>query len=80
MTLMLRLAVVSQQNNAPHPVSPPLPFWPQQKAVQDLYDFRDHFFEKNSLDRAIHKTQELGQELKKVIELLDESQSKLPQY
>ncbi|XP_038067973.1 tetratricopeptide repeat protein 5-like [Patiria miniata] len=48
-----------------------------QKAVEDLYAFRDHFFEKNSIDRAIHKTEELGQELKKVIELLDELQSQI---
>ncbi len=46
-----------------------------QKAVQDLYDFRDHFFVKNDIERAIHKTEELGQELRKVIVLLDEIQS-----
>ncbi|XP_071784948.1 tetratricopeptide repeat protein 5-like [Asterias amurensis] len=48
-----------------------------KKAVQDLYDFRDHFFEKNDIERAIHKTEELGLELTKVVALLDEIQSQI---
>ena len=45
-----------------------------QDAVDKLYDFRDHFFERNSIDRASHKDEEVKQELQKTLALFDELQ------
>ncbi|XP_033113098.1 tetratricopeptide repeat protein 5-like [Anneissia japonica] len=49
-----------------------------EEAVNNLYDFRDHYFERNSLDRAIHKAKELEEELRKTIKLLGEHQVETP--
>ena len=50
-------------------------FWVQE-AVNSLYDFRDHYFERNDIEKAIHKTEELGTELNKVLAILDEHKGK----
>ena len=44
--------------------------------MDGLYEFRDHYFERNSLERAIHKTEDVGEELKKVMASLEELQGK----
>ncbi|XP_063971795.1 tetratricopeptide repeat protein 5-like [Lytechinus pictus] len=42
-----------------------------KEAVDALYDFRDHFFERNSIDRAVHKAEEVRQELQKTLSIFD---------
>ncbi|XP_071508817.1 tetratricopeptide repeat protein 5-like [Diadema antillarum] len=45
-----------------------------KEAVNALYDFRDHFFERNSIDRAVHKNEEVKQQLQKTLEVFEELQ------
>ena len=40
--------------------------------MQSLYDFRDHYFERHSIDEAAEKTTRLADELQKVISNLDD--------
>lgn len=43
-------------------------------AVDNLYDFRDHYFERNPIEKAIDKTDDVRTELEKVLKKLNESQ------
>lgn len=40
-------------------------------AVQQLYEFRDHYFEHNSTDKALLKNQETQEKLKETLNILD---------
>ena len=42
-----------------------------QKAVDDLYAYRDHYFENFSLECAAQKDENLKEELSKTLELID---------
>jgi len=42
-----------------------------QIAVQQLYEFRDHYFEHNSTDKASLKNQETQEKLKETLNVLD---------
>ncbi|XP_072024550.1 tetratricopeptide repeat protein 5-like [Amphiura filiformis] len=48
-----------------------------REAVDGLYDFRDHYFERNDIEKAIQKTEELGRELEKVLAQLDEHKDEI---
>jgi hypothetical protein len=39
-----------------------------------VYDFRDHYFERHGLERAIHKADDVQEELKKTLTILSELQ------
>lgn len=48
--------------------------WPldsAEVAVQQLYEFRDHYFEHNSTDKALLKNQETQEKLKETLNILD---------
>lgn len=48
--------------------------WPLEKAevaVQQLYEFRDHYFEHNSTEKALLKNQETEEKLKETLNILD---------
>lgn len=48
--------------------------WPLERAevaVQQLYDFRDHYFEHNSTEKASLKNQETEEKLKETLNILD---------
>ncbi len=45
-----------------------------QKSVDDLYDYRDHYFERHSLDEAISKPQHVEEQLNKTLQVLDSLQ------
>ena len=47
-----------------------------QVAVKQLYDFRDHYFEHNSTDKALLKNQETQEKLKETLSVLDYVQGK----
>ena len=47
-----------------------------QVAVQQLYEFRDHYFEHNSTDKALLKNQETQEKLKETLNILDYVQGK----
>lgn len=47
-----------------------------QIAVQQLYEFRDHYFEHNSTDKALLKNQETQEKLKETLNILDYVQGK----
>lgn len=47
-----------------------------QVAVQQLYEFRDHYFEHNSTDKASLKKQETQEKLKETLNILDYVQGK----
>ena len=47
-----------------------------QVAVQQLYEFRDHYFEHNSTDKALLKNQETEEKLKETLNILDYVQGK----
>lgn len=47
-----------------------------QVAVQQLYEFRDHYFEHNSTDKALLKNQETQEKLKETLNMLDYVQGK----
>ena len=51
-------------------------FWFDQAAVQQLYEFRDHYFEHNSIEKAPLKKKETGQKLKETLNILDHVQGK----
>lgn len=42
-----------------------------QKCVDELYDLRDHYFEKNGVERASERTNEIGEKMLEVKEQLD---------
>ena len=42
-----------------------------QVAVQELYNFRDHYFEHNSTEKALLKNQETHEKLKETLNILD---------
>lgn len=42
-----------------------------KKCVDELYDFRDHYFEKNGFERASEKTKDVGEKMLAVKENLD---------
>ena len=42
-----------------------------QVAVQQLYEFRDHYFEHNSTDKAVLKNEETQAKLKETLVVLD---------
>ncbi|XP_071823555.1 tetratricopeptide repeat protein 5-like isoform X2 [Apostichopus japonicus] len=46
-------------------------------AVDNLYDFRDHYFERNPIEKAIDKTDDVRTELEKVLKKLNESQGQI---
>ena len=39
--------------------------------MQQLYEFRDHYFEHNSTDKALLKNQETREKLKETLNVLD---------
>ena len=39
--------------------------------MKQLYEFRDHYFEHNSTDKALLKNQETGEKLKETLTVLD---------
>lgn len=48
--------------------------WPLERAevaVQELYNFRDHYFEHNSTEKALLKNQETHEKLKETLNILD---------
>lgn len=47
-----------------------------QVAVQQLYEFRDHYFEHNSSDKALLKNQETQEKLVETLNILDYVQGK----
>ena len=51
-------------------------FWFDQAAVQQLYEFRDHYFEHNSIEKAPLKKKETEQKLKETLNILDHVQGK----
>ena len=51
-------------------------FWFDQAAVQQLYEFRDHYFEHNSMEKAPLKKKETEQKLKETLNILDHVQGK----
>ena len=44
--------------------------------MQQLYEFRDHYFEHNSTDKALLKNQETQEKLKETLNILDYVQGK----
>lgn len=44
--------------------------------MQQLYEFRDHYFEHNSTDKALLKIQETQEKLKETLNVLDYVQGK----
>ena len=42
-----------------------------QKRVDELYDLRDHYFEKNGVEKASERTREIGEKMIEVKEQLD---------
>ncbi|XP_070574963.1 tetratricopeptide repeat protein 5-like [Ptychodera flava] len=48
-----------------------------QDAVDKLYDYRDHYFERNDLNRAIHKTEDVSKEMEKTLSLLNKLQEEV---
>lgn len=44
--------------------------------MQQLYEFRDHYFEHNSTDKALLKNQETEEKLKETLNILDYVQGK----
>ena len=53
-----------------------MPTYCDQVAVQQLYEFRDHYFEHNSTDKASLKNQETQEKLKETLNILDYVQGK----
>ena len=51
-------------------------FWFDQAAVQQLYEFRDHYFEHNSIEKAPLKKKETEEKLKGTLNILDHVQGK----
>ena len=45
--------------------------FPLQKFVEELYDLRDHYFEKNGVEKASERTREIGEKMMEVKEHLD---------
>lgn len=45
--------------------------------VDELYDFRDHYFERNSIEKAIQKTDDVKKELETLLKALDEAQGQI---
>ncbi len=45
--------------------------FPLQKLVEELYDLRDHYFEKNGVEKASERTREIGEKMMEVKEHLD---------
>jgi hypothetical protein len=45
--------------------------FPLQKFVDELYDLRDHYFEKNGVEKASERTREIGEKMMEVKEHLD---------
>ncbi|XP_002735299.1 tetratricopeptide repeat protein 5-like [Saccoglossus kowalevskii] len=48
-----------------------------QEVVDRLYEFRDHYFEKNDLARAIHKTKDVEKEMERALGILNNLQDKV---
>lgn len=44
---------------------------PFQEVVDNLYSFRDHYFEKFPLEKAIEKNEDVKQEKMKTLEVLE---------
>ncbi|XP_077982744.1 tetratricopeptide repeat protein 5-like [Glandiceps talaboti] len=48
-----------------------------QEVVDKLYDFRDHYFERNDLSRAINKTDDVSKEMERTLSVLNNLQEKV---